>query len=60
MIKSAASKRRLAKLQPQAHQTTHRDIDIQPSKVLAIEKLPEKSPLRKVLLAERDVMSSSE
>ncbi len=60
MMKSTASKRHVAKSQQEACQMLHREVDIRPVKELAIEKLSENSPLRKVLLAERDIMNPCE
>jgi hypothetical protein len=48
------------KLQKQARQTMYREIDIWPLKAFASEKLPKNWPLRKVLLAERDISTVHE
>jgi hypothetical protein len=59
MIKPTAKKRQVTKSQSETNWTS-REVDIRPLKDLAIEMLPENSPLRKVLLAERDRMSPYE
>jgi hypothetical protein len=59
-MKSSTTERCSTKLQQQAPQAMYREIDIRPLKAFASEKLPENRPLRKVLLAERDILTVHE
>ena len=60
MIETTASKRHSTRPQQQTHQTVYRKIDIRPLKTFAFKELPKNLPLRKVLLAERDILKTQE